>query len=161
MLRHLVNGYADAVFGVRGFAAHTAFSFWYVVGNKVVTFVTNVLYNVWLADIMTCHKVMRTDLFRSLPLRSQGFAIEPEITASLVLAGARIYETPVTYKARRREEGKKLTIMDGVRVLGTIVRCRLRARAVRSEGRFDDHPARGPRPAARVASGEGSPLDRL
>jgi glycosyltransferase involved in cell wall biosynthesis len=118
-------GVADAVFGVRGFAAHNSFSFWYVLGNRFVTFVANLLYNCYLADLMTCHKAIRTDMFRSLPLREPGFAIEPEITATLIRRGARIYEVPVTYRARRREEGKKLTAVDGFRVLRTLVRCRL------------------------------------
>jgi hypothetical protein len=82
------------------------------------------LFNVYLRDIMTCHKMMRTDLFRSLPLRSQGFAIEPEIAARLVHRGERIYEVPVQYRARSTEEGKKLTALDGFRVLGTLLRCR-------------------------------------
>jgi hypothetical protein len=94
-------------------------------GNKLVTFTANLLYNRWLADIMTCHKVMRTDLFASLPLVAEGFAIEPEITARLLRRQARIYEVPISYNARKREEGKKLTALDGVRVLATLVRCRL------------------------------------
>jgi glycosyltransferase involved in cell wall biosynthesis len=125
LLPALDAGDADAVFGVRGFAAHNAFSFVYVMGNKFVTLATNLLYNCYLGDLMTCHKAVRTELFKSLPLRETGFAIEPEITATLLRRKARIYEVPVTYRARRREEGKKLTAMDGFRVLRTLVRCRL------------------------------------
>ncbi len=125
LLRPLLTDDAEAVYGVRGFQAHSAYSFWYVVGNKAVTFVANVLYNVWLSDLMTCHKVMGTSLFRSLPLRTRGFAIEAEITARLLQAGARIYEVPITYRARSRGEGKKLTARDGFRVLATLARCRL------------------------------------
>jgi hypothetical protein len=106
-------------------SSHSAYSFWYVVGNKGVTFATNVLYNCWISDVMTCHKVMRTSVLRSLRLRERGFAIEPEITARLLRRGERIYEIPVTYRARSREEGKKLTAADGVRVLRTLVRCRI------------------------------------
>jgi hypothetical protein len=97
-----------------------------VIGNKSVTMAANVLYNCWLSDIMTCHKGMRTDLFRSLELRENGFAIEPEITAQLLLRGVRIHEVPISYTARSRAEGKKLTAMDGVRVLRTLARCRFR-----------------------------------
>jgi dolichol-phosphate hexosyltransferase len=68
---------------------------------------------------------MRTELFRSLPLRERGFAIEPEITARVLRSGERIYEVPITYRARSREEGKKLTAFDGLRVLRTLVRCRI------------------------------------
>jgi dolichol-phosphate hexosyltransferase len=120
----LTRGDTDAVYGVRGFQAHNAFSFWYVVGNRGVTFAANLLFNCWLGDLMTCHKAIRTDLFRSLPLRESGFAIEAEITARLLRRGVRIFEVPVTYRARGREEGKKLTAADGVRVLRTLTRCR-------------------------------------
>jgi glycosyltransferase involved in cell wall biosynthesis len=125
LLRPLLSGDAEAVYGVRGFQAHSAYSFWYVVGNKAVTFAANVLYNAWLSDLMTCHKVMGTSRFRSLPLHTRGFAIEAEITACLLRAGARIYEVPITYRARSRAEGKKLTTADGLRVLATLARCRV------------------------------------
>jgi glycosyltransferase involved in cell wall biosynthesis len=125
LLERLMSGESDAVFGTRGFQSHSAYSFWYVVGNKAVTLVANVLYNSWVSDIMTCHKVMRTDLLRSLHLSENGFAIEPEITARLLRAGVRIYEVPIKYRARTREQGKKLTSLDGLRVLATLVRCRL------------------------------------
>jgi glycosyltransferase involved in cell wall biosynthesis len=120
----LSRGDSDAVYGVRGFQAHNAFSFWYVVGNRGVTFAANLIFNCWLGDLMTCHKAVRTDLFRSLPLRESGFAIEAEITARLLRRGIRIFEVPVSYRARGREEGKKLTAADGVRVLRTLARCR-------------------------------------
>ncbi len=74
---------------------------------------------------MTCHKAMRTDLFRSLKLKERGFAIEPEIAARVLQTGARIYEVPTSYHARGREEGKKLTSIDGLRVLRTLVRCKI------------------------------------
>jgi glycosyltransferase involved in cell wall biosynthesis len=122
----LVSGEARVVFGTRAWASHTAFSFWYVLGNKAVTLAANVLYNCYISDVMSCLKAMPTDLFRSLPLRERGFAIEPEIAARVLLAGERIYEVPIQYRARTRDEGKKLTALDGLRVLRTLVRCRLR-----------------------------------
>jgi glycosyltransferase involved in cell wall biosynthesis len=125
LLDPLKSGRADAVFGVRGFEAHSSFSFWYVMGNKGVTLAANVVFNCWLSDIMTCHKVMPTTLFRSLSLKEWGFAIEPEITARLIQSGASIYEVPVSYSARSRDAGKKLTSLDGFRVLKTLIRCRL------------------------------------
>ena len=125
LLEPLRSGGAEAVFGTRGFQAHSAYSFWYVIGNRAVTFVANLLYNSWVSDIMTGHKAMRTELFRSLALRERGFAIEPEITARLLRRGIRIYEVPVIYRARTREEGKKLTTLDGVKVLVTLLRCRV------------------------------------
>jgi glycosyltransferase involved in cell wall biosynthesis len=126
LLEPLRAGIADAVFGVRGFQAHSAYSFWYVVGNRGVTFLANLVYNSWISDMMTGQKAMRTELFRSLPLRERGFAIEAEITARLLGRGIRIYEVPVAYRARSREEGKKLTAVDGVRVARTLLRCRIR-----------------------------------
>lgn len=127
LLEPAVAGQAEVVFGTRGFESHSAFSFWYVVGNKAVTLSANLLFNSWLADIMTCHKLLPTELFRSLHLQSSGFTIEPEITARVLSRGYQIYEVPVTYRARGRSEGKKLTALDGVRVLGTLLRCRLEA----------------------------------
>ena len=125
LLDPLLAGDANVVFGTRAWSSHAAFSFWYVIGNKAVTFATNVLYNCWISDVMTCHKMMRTDLFRSLRLRERGFAIEPEIAARVLLAGERVYEVPITYRARSREAGKKLTAVDGLRVLRTLLRCRV------------------------------------
>ncbi len=121
----LLDGRANACFGVRAFDGYTSHSFLFVLGNKGVTLACNILFNVYLHDIMTCHKMIRTDVFRSLALRSPGFAIEPEITARLVQRGERIFEVPVHYRARSNEEGKKLTAVDGFRVIGTLVRCRL------------------------------------
>jgi dolichol-phosphate hexosyltransferase len=125
MLDPLLSGEANVVFGTRAWHAHSSYGFWYVVGNKLVTFATNLLYNCWISDVMTCHKAMRTELFRSLELRERGFGIEPEIAARVLRSGERIYEVPITYRARSREEGKKLTAFDGLRVLRTLVRCRM------------------------------------
>jgi len=125
LLEPLLAGDTNCVFGTRMWSSHAAFSFWYVMGNKGVTLATNVIYNCWISDVMTCHKVMRTDLFRSLRLRECGFAIEPEIAARVLRSGERIYEVPISYRARSRAEGKKLTAADGLRVLRTLVRCRI------------------------------------
>jgi glycosyltransferase involved in cell wall biosynthesis len=125
VIQPILDGRANVVFGTRAWASHSAFSFWYVMGNKAVTLATNVLFNSWISDVMTCHKAMRTDVFRSLRLRERGFAIEPEIAARVLRSGERIFEVPVTYTARSREEGKKLTTVDGLRVLRTLARCRL------------------------------------
>ncbi len=120
----LLDGRANAAFGVRAFDGYTSHSFLFVLGNKGVTLACNILFNVYLHDIMTCHKMIRTDIFRSLPLTSAGFSIEPEIAARLVQRGERIFEIPVHYRARSNEEGKKLTAVDGFRVVGTLLRCR-------------------------------------
>jgi glycosyltransferase involved in cell wall biosynthesis len=120
----LLDGKANAAFGVRAFDGYSSHSYLFVMGNRGVTLACNLLFNVYLHDIMTCHKVIRTELFRSLELRSSGFAIEPEITARLLRRGERIYELPVHYHARSTAEGKKLTAYDGVRTIATLVRCR-------------------------------------
>src|SRR5207247_222924 len=83
----LLSGEARVVFGTRAWASHTAFSFWYVLGNKAVTLAANVLYNCYISDVMSCLKAMPTELFQALPLRERGFAIEPEIAARVLLAG--------------------------------------------------------------------------
>ena len=124
VLEPLLAGKARVVFGTRAWTSQSSFSFWYVMGNKSVTMATNVLYNCWISDVMTCHKAMSTELFRSLRLRERGFAIEPEIAARVLQSGERIYEVPIGYAARSRDEGKKLTAVDGLRVLKTLVRCK-------------------------------------
>jgi glycosyltransferase involved in cell wall biosynthesis len=124
LLDPLRSGVTRAVFGTRSFRSHSAYSFWYVIGNRAVTLIANLVYNSWISDMMTGQKAIDTELFRSLDLRERGFAIEAEITARLLGAGVRIYEVPIEYRARTREEGKKLTALDGVRVLRTLLRCR-------------------------------------
>lgn len=124
LLPPLISGRANAAFGVRAFDGYSAHSFWFVIGNRGVTLVCNLLFNVFLHDIMTCQKVIRTELFRSLNLRANGFSIEPEITARLLRRGERIFEVPVHYRARSTAEGKKLTAYDGVRTIAMLLRCR-------------------------------------
>ncbi len=120
----LLAGKTDACFGVRVFDGYTSHSYLFVMGNKGVTLACNVLFNVYLHDIMTCHKMIRTDLFRALDLRANGFTIEPEITARLLQHGERIFEVPVHYHARASDEGKKLTARDGFRVIGALLKLR-------------------------------------
>jgi glycosyltransferase involved in cell wall biosynthesis len=125
LVEPILGGLSNAVFGVRAFEGHTSHSFLYVLGNRGVTLVANLLFNVYLRDVMTCHKAVRTEVFKSLPLRANGFDIEPEIAARLLQHGERIYEVPVDYRARSHPEGKKLTAADGFRAVAAIVRCRL------------------------------------
>jgi dolichol-phosphate hexosyltransferase len=115
---------ADAAFGTRAFRAHSAYSFWYVMGNRALSMATNVIFNTWITDVYTCFKLMPTELMRSLSLREDGFTIEAEITGRLLRTGARIYEVPITYVARSREEGKKIRPSDGLRGLLTLLRIR-------------------------------------
>ena len=127
LLGPLLAGEAEVVFGRRAFEAQSAFSFWYVLGNKLVTLAANVLFNSWLSDIMTCHKAMRTDTLRALDLSQDGFAIESEITAKLLAHGQRIHEVPIHYRPRGRQDGKKITARDGLQVLRTLVALRIAA----------------------------------
>ncbi len=125
LLRPVINGEAEVVYGTRTFGSHTAYSFWYVLGNKAVTMFANVVYDCWLSDLETCYKLMPTDLYRRLGVTSAGFGMEAEITAKLLRCGYRPHEVPISYKARSREQGKKLTWKDGVEALWILTRVRL------------------------------------
>jgi glycosyltransferase involved in cell wall biosynthesis len=125
LLRPLVEGRADVVYGVRGFAGQTAFSFWFVMGNLAVTTAANVLFDCYISDLESGYKALRSDLWRRLNLQGNRFDIEPDITARVLRLGYRIHEVPIRYYARSRAEGKKLTWLDGVRAFGTLVRLRL------------------------------------
>lgn len=124
LLEPVRRGFATVVYGTRAFASHAAYSYWYVIGNRAVTTAVNVLYNVYLSDMETCYKLMPLEVAQSLRLEARGFELEPEVTAKLLRLGHRIYEVPITYRARSRAEGKKLTAMDGLRALGTLVKFR-------------------------------------
>lgn len=128
LIAPILEGRADVVFGFRGFAGHTAYSYWFVMGNRAVTTITNMLFNCYIQDMATGFKVMRTELMRRLRLRVNRFATDAEITARLLRLGYRIHEIPITYYARSRQEGKKVTWRDGVRALVTLVRIRVASR---------------------------------
>ena len=130
LLRPLIEGRADVVYGVRGFAGQTAFSFWFVLGNKAVTFAANLLFDCYISDLETGYKALRADLWRRLNLQGNRFDIEPDITARVLRLGYRIHETPIRYYARSRAEGKKLTWFDGVRAIVKLLA--LRATSYRS-----------------------------
>jgi glycosyltransferase involved in cell wall biosynthesis len=125
LLHPLVEGRADVVYGVRGFAGQTAFSFWFVMGNKAVTFAANLLFDCYISDLESGYKALRADLWRRLNLQGNRFDIEPDITARVLRLGYRIHEAPIRYYARSRAEGKKLTWLDGVRAIAKLVALRL------------------------------------
>jgi glycosyltransferase involved in cell wall biosynthesis len=124
LLQPIIDGRATVVYGSRAFTSHAAFSFWYVMGNRLVTLATNVMYNCYLSDMETGYKVMPREVALGLDLQARGFELEPEITAKLLRMRHRIYEVPINYAARSREEGKKLTAMDGVRAVMALARLR-------------------------------------
>ena len=138
LITPILEGRADVVYGVRGFASQTAYSYWFVIGNRLVTTATNILFNCYIKDMETGFKAMRTDLMRRLRLRGNRFGIEPDITARVLRLGYRIHEVPISYYARSREEGKKLTWRDGVKALGSLLRLRLTSRR-RLFGTLDDY----------------------
>jgi glycosyltransferase involved in cell wall biosynthesis len=130
LLAPIERGEADVVFGSRTFGSHITYSFWYVMGNKLVTLATNVIFNCYISDMETGYKVMRTNLARRLRLKARGFELEPEVTGSLLNLGYRIYEVPISYRARSRDEGKKLTWVDGVMAIVMLLRVRVRRGAM-------------------------------
>jgi dolichol-phosphate hexosyltransferase len=125
LLDPVLRGEAQVVYGSRGFGSHAAYSFWYVMGNKAVTTVANVLFNAYIADLETCFKLLPLDLLRSLGITADGFGMEAEITGKLLARGIRPYEVPITYRARSREAGKKITWKDGVEAVWILTRIRL------------------------------------
>jgi glycosyltransferase involved in cell wall biosynthesis len=128
LLEPVLNGDSDVVFGTRTFGSHSAYSFWYVMGNKGVTTAANVLYNSYISDLETCFKLLPVALYRSLDIREPGFGMEAELTAKLLRRGIRPYEVPISYRARGREAGKKITWRDGVEALWILARHRVGTR---------------------------------
>ena len=126
LLDPVLDERAEVVYGNRTFGSHSSFSFWYVMGNKGVTTVANMLYNCYLGDLETCFKLMPLALYRSLDIKSKGFGMEAEVTGKLLRRGIRPYEVPISYRARTREEGKKITWRDGVEALWILARERIR-----------------------------------
>ena len=123
LLEPIAQGRADAVFGSRFLGGpHRVLYFWHSVGNGVLTLISNMFTDLNLTDMETCYKVVRADLMKSLPLRSDRFGIEPELTARLAQSGARIYELPITYDGRTYAEGKKIGWRDGVAAFWHIFR---------------------------------------
>jgi len=120
----ICEGRADVVYGSRFLGRHRVFLFTHYLGNLLLTFLTNLLYNTMLTDMETCYKVMRTEVLRSFAVRSNGFGIEPELTAKIFKRHYRVYEVPITYDGRGYDEGKKITWRDGVVALWVLLRYR-------------------------------------
>ena len=124
LLRPLLDGNADAVFGSRYLVDEQTrvLPFWHSMINKYLTLLSNMFCNLNLTDMETCYKVFRTDLLKSIPIRSNRFGFEPEITMKAAKRKLRIYEVPISYHGRTYEEGKKIGWKDGVKALGVILR---------------------------------------
>ncbi len=123
LLRPILDGEADVVYGSR-FASseyRRVLLFWHSLGNRFLTLMSNAFTDLNLTDMETCYKVVKTDLLTSIPIRSKRFGIEPELTAKLAKRGSRIYEVPISYRGRSYQDGKKITWVDGVKALVTIL----------------------------------------
>jgi len=128
LLRPILDGDARVVYGARSYGGHAAYSFWFVLGNKMLALWASFLFDAWLTDIETCLKVAPTTTWRQVDLQSSGFGIEAEVTAKLLAMHERIFEVPISYRARGREEGKKIQWTDGVAALWILLRIRLRGK---------------------------------
>lgn len=128
LLRPILAGDAGAVFGTRQFGAHAAYSFWYVAGNRLMTLVAGALFDRYITDAYTCYKFFTRELYEGLDLTADGFEIEAELTAGLLRQKPRVFDVPISYSARSRQEGKKIRAADGWKGLTRLVRVRLRGR---------------------------------
>jgi glycosyltransferase involved in cell wall biosynthesis len=124
LIELICQGRADVVYGSRFLGRHRVFLFTHYLGNLFLTLLTNVLYNTMLTDMETCYKAMRVEVLKSFSLHSDGFGIEPEMTAKIFKRGYRVYEVPITYDGRGYEEGKKITWRDGVVALWVLLKYR-------------------------------------
>ena len=124
LIELICQGRADVVYGSRFLGRHPVFLFTHYAGNRLLTLITNLHYNTMLTDMETCYKVMRTEVLRSMTLESDGFGIEPELTAKIFKRAYRVYEVPITYDGRGYQEGKKITWRDGVVALWVLLKYR-------------------------------------
>jgi len=127
LLEPILDGRADVVYGSRFLGGqHRDPSFWHYAVNRFLTFLSNMVTNLNLTDMETCYKVIKTSILKEIPLKSDRFGFEPEITAKLAKRKCRIYETPISYSGRARSEGKKINWKDGIAALFHIIRFRLK-----------------------------------
>ena len=124
LLRPILTGKAEVVYGSRFLGEHKAMYFWHSVGNQFLTLTTNVLFDSTLTDMETCYKVFTAEIARKLKLKSERWGFDPEITASILKLGYRIYEVPISYAGREYWEGKKIGWRDALTVLATLLRYR-------------------------------------
>jgi glycosyltransferase involved in cell wall biosynthesis len=125
LIELICQGRADVVYGSRFLGRHRVFMFSHYLGNRVVTLLTNILYNTMLTDMETCYKVMRAEVVKGMNLQSNGFGIEPEMTAKIFKGGYRVYEVPITYDGRGYDQGKKITWRDGFVALWVLLKYRV------------------------------------
>ncbi len=124
LLEPIMKNEADVVYGVRFFNNNSKFSLSYLLANKFLVWLTNVLYGSSLTDMETCYKLFKKDLLISLNVEAQGFEFEPEVTAKLLLRKHKIVEVPISYNARSRQMGKKINFFDGIMSIYTLFKYR-------------------------------------
>lgn len=124
MIQLILEGKADVVYGSRFLGRHRVFMFSHYLGNKFLTFLTNLLYNSTLTDMETCYKAFRAEILKGLNLKSKSFGFEPEFTAEILKRKLRVYEIPISYDGRTYAEGKKITWKAGLVALYWLIRCR-------------------------------------
>jgi glycosyltransferase involved in cell wall biosynthesis len=128
LLKPILNNFADVVYGSRfmGGNPHRILFFWHSIGNKALTFLSNMLTNLNLTDMETCYKMFRADVLKSLNLKEKRFGFEPEVTAKIArIVGIRIYEVGISYYGRTFEEGKKIGWKDGFRAMYCIIKYKI------------------------------------
>jgi glycosyltransferase involved in cell wall biosynthesis len=124
MIAPILEKGADAVYGSRFIGSHRVFLYWHFMANKSLTWLTNILYDTMLTDMETGYKAVRTDILRSMNLKSKTFDIEPEITAKLFKRRYKVFEVPISYNGRSYAEGKKIQLKDAFIALWAIVKFR-------------------------------------
>jgi glycosyltransferase involved in cell wall biosynthesis len=127
LLAPVLKGKARVVYGSRFTGERRNMMFWHLVGNKMLSLATNILYNTTLSDMETCYKLIDRSLLTTLPLTAERFGFEAEVTARILRTGERIYEVPISYAGREVHEGKKITWKDGFDALWVLLRCRIGA----------------------------------
>jgi len=151
VIKPILDGRADAVYGSR-FAAgaeRRVLFFWHALGNRLLTLLSNMANNLNLTDMETCYKAVRCDVLKRLRLTSDGFGLEPEITARLARWGARIYETPISYHGRTYAEGKKIGWRDGFEAFWLVLKFRFLDSTATEEGWAATRQSLGPAPRFR------------
>lgn len=125
LLNPILEKKAIVVYGSRFLGPHKNMLFWHLMGNQLLSFITNFLFNTTISDMEVGYKLIPTDLLKSLKLESDRFGFEPEVTAKILKKGVRIYEVPISYAGREFSEGKKITWKDGVQAIYLLCKYRL------------------------------------
>lgn len=125
LIKPIIEGKADVVYGSRFLGLHRVFMFWHYLGNKLLNGITNLLYNTDLTDMETGYKVFKTEVIKNIKIKSNRFNFEPEVTAKVLKQKYRVYEVPISYYGRGYEEGKKVSWKDGIVALYSLIKYRI------------------------------------